>query len=102
MEAIIKVGSTQFIVHPGSSILAARPQIDEVLAVYDEAANPLSVSLSHLSPDQVKLENQGVVKGPKIRVSKFKAKSRYRKTTGHKSKFYRLKITDILPSVKKS
>ena len=94
MEAVISIGSTQFVVHPGSQILAAKPQIDEVIAVYNGDLD--------LNPAQIKFENLGIAKGPKIRVSKFKAKSRYHKTQGHTSKFYRLKITDILPSVKKS
>ncbi|TSC88337.1 MAG: hypothetical protein G01um101416_5 [Microgenomates group bacterium Gr01-1014_16] len=82
MQAIIKIGSSQFQVEPGLEILAPKPQVDRVL--YPEAY-------------QVLVENLGLVKGPKIRTSKYKAKSRYHKTIGHRTVFHRLKVTEVKP-----
>lgn len=81
MQAIIKIGSSQFQVEPGLEILAPRPQVDQVLYPHSY---------------QVLVENLGPVKGPKIRTAKYKAKSRYHKTTGHRTVFHRLKITEVL------
>lgn len=102
MQAIIRIGSSQFLVSPGSQISALKPQIDEVLAIYDEAQPQPAVALSGLTPAQIKVENTGETRGPKIRVFKFKAKSRYRKTRGHHSRLFNLKIVDIQSSVKTS
>ena len=50
---------------------------------------------STLAKADVKISSQGQVKGEKIRVSKFKAKSRYRKTTGFRPLFHKIKIDKI-------
>ncbi len=39
-------------------------------------------------------------KGKKLRIAKFKAKSRYRKVTGHRQYLTKIKIIDILTAVK--
>jgi ribosomal protein L21 len=82
MQAIVKIGSSQFQVEPGLEILALKPQIDQVL--YPQGY-------------QVLVENLGTVKGVKVRTQKYKAKSRYHKTTGHRTIFHRLKITEVQP-----
>jgi large subunit ribosomal protein L21 len=43
----------------------------------------------------VTAEVVGVVKGPKIRIHKFKNKTGYHKRQGHRQKFTRLKVTGI-------
>lgn len=48
----------------------------------------------------VKAEVLGHLKGDKLRISKFKAKSKYRRTTGHRQYLTKIKILDILTSVK--
>ena len=40
------------------------------------------------------------LKGDKLRISKFKAKSKYRRVTGHRQYLTKIKILDILTSVK--
>lgn len=40
------------------------------------------------------------IKGEKLRISKFKAKSKYRRVTGHRQYLSKIKILDILTSVK--
>ncbi len=40
------------------------------------------------------------LKGDKLRISKFKAKSKYRRVTGHRQYLTKIKILDILTAVK--
>lgn len=40
------------------------------------------------------------IKGDKLRISKFKAKSKYRRVTGHRQYLTKVKILDILTPVK--
>ncbi|MBI2008576.1 bL21 family ribosomal protein [Candidatus Amesbacteria bacterium] len=78
--AVVKIGASQFSVEPGQIILASKPQIDSVVYPPDS---------------QVLAENLGPVKGPKVQTLKYKAKSRYHKTHGHRAVLYRLQITGI-------
>lgn len=80
MQAIIKIGSSQFQVEQDQTILAPKSQIDKVL--YPQGS-------------KVSVENLGKIKGPKVHTAKYKAKSRYHKAHGHRAVFYRLKITEI-------
>jgi len=48
-----------------------------------------------LASVEVTAEVVGVVKGPKIRIHKFKNKTGYHKRQGHRQKFTRLKVTGI-------
>lgn len=98
MEAVIRVGSSQHLVKPGSVLLVDRPQIDAVLLVIDDQT--IHVGQPHLTQAEVSFTNLGIVKGKKIRVSTYKAKSRYRKTRGFRPRYTQIKIADI--SVKNS
>ncbi|CAJ60574.1 50S ribosomal protein L21 (partial) [Frankia alni ACN14a] len=48
-----------------------------------------------LASVEVTAEVVGVVKGPKIRIHKFKNKTGYHKRQGHRQKLTRLKVTGI-------
>ena len=48
-----------------------------------------------LAAAEVTAEVVGVVKGPKIRIHKFKNKTGYHKRQGHRQKLTRLKVTGI-------
>jgi large subunit ribosomal protein L21 len=48
-----------------------------------------------LASVEVSAEVVGVVKGPKIRIHKFKNKTGYHKRQGHRQKFTRLRVTGI-------
>lgn len=48
----------------------------------------------------VKAEVLEHLKGDKLRISKFKAKAKYRRVTGHRQYLTKVKILDILTSVK--
>lgn len=80
MQAIVKIGSSQYIVEPGQEILADRGKIDAVL--FPDGA-------------KVTVKDLGKIKGKKIRVAKFKAKSRYRKVRGFKPVYHKIKIEKI-------
>lgn len=80
MQAIIKIGTSQYIVEPDQELLVDRPHVDAVL--FPEQA-------------KVTIKDLGVVKGQKVRVAKFKAKSRCRKVRGFKPVYHKIKIEKI-------
>jgi large subunit ribosomal protein L21 len=69
--------------------------------------------LLHVDDDKVKIGKPKIdlvtvkatvlehFKGDKIRIAKFKAKSKYRKVTGFRQSLTKIKILDILTAVKK-
>lgn len=99
MQAVIKIGSSQYLVSPKSQILADRDQIDQVLLVID--GEHVQIGQPEVAQAKIKLTNLGPVKGDKIRVSKFKAKSRYHKVIGFRPQYFRLQIEDIALREKK-
>ena len=80
MQAIVKIGSSQYIVEPGQEFLADRGKIDAVL--FPDGA-------------KVSIKDLGEVMGRKIRMVKYKAKSRYRKVRGFKPVYHKIKIEKI-------
>lgn len=50
----------------------------------------------------IKAEVLEHLKGDKLRISKFKAKSKYRRVTGHRQYLTRIKILDILMPLRKA
>jgi large subunit ribosomal protein L21 len=100
MKAVIKVGSTQYIVEPGQELIldhisseAKTLVFDEVLLVQD--GDVVKVGQPTVSGAKVEAELIGQTKGPKVRVAKFKAKSRYRKHVGFRSKLSKVKIISV-------
>lgn len=102
MYAIVKSGGKQYKVAPGDVIeiehIDLKPKdkvvLDEILLV------SLNGSVAIGKPRVTGVVIKGVVmdhlKGPKIRVSKFKSKSRYRRTTGHRQSLTKVKIEEIV------
>jgi len=93
LQAVVKIGTSQYLVQPGHELLVDRPQIDQIIMIVD--GEKVFLDQSTLAKADVKISSQGQVKGEKIRVSKFKAKSRYRKTTGFRPLFHKIKIDKI-------
>lgn len=93
MQAVIQIGTSQYLVSPDQTLLASKSKIDRVLLLIDGAKTVIG------QPDvesvQIKLTDLGPVLGDKIRVSKFKAKSRYHKTIGFRPRFHKIKIDTI-------
>jgi large subunit ribosomal protein L21 len=87
---VIQLGAKQFLVKEGDKIVAEKIEIKdgdtlsvkEVLLSYDGTST--KIGDPYLEGAVVELVSDGVEKGEKIRVAKFKAKSRYRRVTGHR------------------
>jgi hypothetical protein len=59
------------------------------------ADGDVKIGMPFVKDITVAAEVLSAMRGPKIRVSKFKAKARYRRTTGHRQALSQLKITQI-------
>lgn len=93
MQAIVKIGSSQYIVSEGQKILVDRPQVEAVLAIID-GDNTL-VGQPEVKDAKVTISDLGEVRGDKVRISTFKAKSRYRKTRGFRPTYHEIEIKGI-------
>lgn len=101
MQAVIKSGSSQYLVTEGQEITVNKlpgsdnsVSFNEVLLFTD--GKTTLVGTPFLSGYSVSAQVIGQEQGDKVRVFKFKAKSRYRKTTGFRAQLTRLKIVSIL------
>lgn len=112
--AVIKTGGKQYKVREGDILevdkLPAKKDseviFDEVLLwVSDEEGLPadrqVKIGTPTLSNVKVKARVLEQIKGEKIRVAKFKAKSRYRRVMGFRSLLTRVQIEKIESSIKK-
>ena len=100
--AVVRTGGKQYRVAPGDLIdveklptyTGATVELPEVLLVSHDGEVTVG---SPLVPDAKvvgEVEDQG--RGKKLVVFKFKAKTRYRKKTGHRQSYTRLRVKDIL------
>lgn len=101
--AVVKTGGKQYKVSKGSVI-----EVDKLPIAVDKET-VLDDVLLLVSDDEVKIGKpkvtnakvkakvlEKIVKGQKIRVAKFKAKSRYRRVIGFRPLLTRLQIEDII------
>ena len=90
LHAVIQMGSKQYLVQVGDKITTEKLELKE-----GETLSVKEVLLTHngdktqigepfVSGASVELVFDGTDKGDKIRVAKFKAKSRYRRVLGHR------------------
>ncbi len=104
--AIVKTGGKQYKVAKDSVIeverLSYKPGekflLEEVLL--HVAEGKIKLGKPKVNGVQVKATVLEHLKGEKLRVSKFKAKSKYRRVTGHRQYLTKVKILDILTPVK--
>ena len=99
MYAIVKTGGKQYRVEQGTTLLVERLPEDEGATV---ALEPLLLrsdevvfdadTLSKVKVDAKIIEH---VRGPKIRVFKYKPKRGYKRTQGHRQELTRLEVTEI-------
>lgn len=101
MYAIVRTGGKQYRVEQGQTLLVERLPDPEGATV---ALEPLLVSgdetvfdAAGLAKVAVEAKVVGHVRGPKLRVFKFKPKRGYRRRTGHRQNLTRLEITKIGP-----
>ena len=99
MYAIVKTGGKQYRVEQGQTLLVERLPEDEGATV---ALQPLMVRSDDTVFDAAGLAKASVeakilehLRGPKIRVFKFKPKSGYKRTAGHRQELTRIEVTTI-------
>jgi large subunit ribosomal protein L21 len=100
MQAIIKVGSSQYLVSVGQEVLVDNPESASILAVLD--GDKVTVGQPLVAGATVVYKVVREERGPKLRVAKYKAKSRYRKVRGFRAEYSRIKIEDIYIGDKKT
>lgn len=97
-RAVIRIKNRQYEVSEGEEILVDRnldSKIEpEVLLVFDDD-NKVEVGKPVLEKAKVVLEVLDQVKGEKVEVLKYKAKSRYRRRYGFRSLFTKVKVKEI-------
>ena len=104
--AVIKTGGKQYRVSKDSVIeverLSFKPgekfSFEEVLLTVVDA--DIKLRKPNLKGAVVKAEVLEHLKGEKLPIPKFKAKSKYRRVTGHRQYLSKVKILDILTAVK--
>lgn len=100
--AVIKTGGKQYRVAEGDQLAVEKIEVKkgkpvefkEVLLVASDKSAKIGRPL--VRGARVKAELLDQVKGKKIRVATYKAKSRYRRVKGHRQSLSRIKITQIV------
>jgi large subunit ribosomal protein L21 len=100
MYAIVRTGGKQYKVAEGDVIEVekleaepgARVDLQPILVVDDGSVTHEADKLATVSVTAEVVSQQ---KGPKIRIHKFKNKTRYHKRMGHRQKLTQLKITGV-------
>ncbi len=97
-SAVIKIKGKQYWVKEGDEFLVDRigekAELEpQVLLVADDGK--LTLGSPFVSKAKIKLEVLGEIKGEKLRVFKYKAKSRYRRRKGFRPVFTKVKISEI-------
>ncbi len=97
-SAVLKIKGRQYWVKEGDEILVDRIADNEklepqVLLVAD--GDRLSLGTPFVAKAKIKMEILEEIKGDKLEVLKYKAKSRYRKRKGFRPLFTKIKISQI-------
>src|SRR3954462_5689458 len=98
MYAIVKTAGMQYAVEEGQTLLVgglpgaagARPDLEPLLFAGDEA-----LFGDKLGQVTVAAEVVEHLRGPKLRVNKFKPKRGYRRKMGHRQELTRIRVTKI-------
>lgn len=99
--AVLRSGGKQYKVSQGSVIEVEKLEaevgdtvkLDKVLLVANDGTYKVGQPVVSNATVTAKVVSQ--MKGPKIRVAKFKAKARYRKVTGHRQQLTKLEIVSL-------
>jgi large subunit ribosomal protein L21 len=100
--AIIESGGKQYKVAPGDTVdldlmdkaEGDKVELDKVLLIADD--QKITVGKPVIEGAKVLATSRGMTKGDKIIVLRFKAKDHYTKKTGHRQKYTRLTIDNIV------
>jgi large subunit ribosomal protein L21 len=99
MYAIVKTGGKQYRVERGQTLLVERLPGDEGDTVALEPilyrSDETIFDAEGLARVKVQARVVGHLRGPKIRVFKFKPKRGYKRTTGHRQELTRIEVTEI-------
>lgn len=106
--AVIETGGKQYKINKGAQIrveslgveAGASVNFDKVLLLVNDA--DIQIGKPYLSNVTVSGKVIDNVRGEKIYVGKFKAKSKYRRLTGHRQSLSHVEISDISLTDKKS
>lgn len=90
LYVVIQLGAKQYLIKEGDKIVAEKIElkdgealtVKEVLLSYD--GKKTTIGQPFVENASVELVMDGIKKGEKVLVAKFKAKSRYRKVMGHR------------------
>jgi large subunit ribosomal protein L21 len=101
MYAVVETGGSQFTVEEGAQIRVPRIEgsvgdkvtLDKVLLVSD-GKDPI-IGTPYVENASVEAEVTEQAKDEKVTVFKFKRRTKYRRTRGHRQPFSELKITKI-------
>jgi large subunit ribosomal protein L21 len=101
MYAIIEDGGRQFKIEQGQELVIDYREVtsgeaitfDRVLAVRDDSG--LKLGQPTLTGATVTAEVVGVTQGPKLTVQKFRRRKTYRRKTGHRQMYTKVKINAI-------
>lgn len=98
---VVKIGGSQYKVKEGDEIevdrLSANDgeiELEKVLLLIDD--NQITIGQPTIEDIKIKAKILSQLKGDKIRVSRFKAKSRYRKVKGFRPSLTKIKIVGIV------
>jgi len=99
--AVIKTGGKQYKVKEGDVLEVEKLpgkagesiEFDQVLLVVNDTK--ILVGQPLVEKAKVKAKVLEYCKGPKVRIAKFKAKSRYRKVKGHRQQLLRIEVENI-------
>lgn len=101
MFAVIKTGGKQYTVRPGQTLRVEKLGTEkgpvaftEVLLVSDEGS--VKVGTPHVAGAKVEATILGEEKGKKLIIQKYKPKVRYRRKTGHRQTYAKVKIEKIV------
>jgi large subunit ribosomal protein L21 len=99
MYAVVETGGKQYKVEEGTSLLVDRLDVKEgdKVALRAVMFRDTDVIAAPKELEKVKVEATvaGHLRGPKIKVFKYKAKKGYRKRAGHRSELTRLEVTSL-------
>ena len=102
--AVIETGGKQYRVQEGETLdIDNLPESKNGQVIFDKILlhvgdTNVNFGKPYISGLMVKGKVIGNIKGDKIRVAKFKAKSKYRKVRGHRQLLTRIQIQDIIKS----
>jgi large subunit ribosomal protein L21 len=100
--AVIFTGGKQYIVHEGQDLVVDKLEVDESgkvvfdkVLLYADKKNNITLGRPYIAKATVSAELVKQDQGEKIRVARFKAKSKYRRVTGFRQQLTQVKIVAL-------